>query len=68
MEGTVAPKGVEKAVVEGMDYFWDKATMSDGRLLVFQNYEHKFDKWPAGEGPKQTAPTDFVKGVFLLPN
>lgn len=97
LEGTIASKGVEKAVVEGMDYFWDRETMSssagiiwrttndslcaggwsgsvlclgtpvEGKPLVFQNYEHKFDKWPAGEGPEQTTPTDFVKGGFLLP-
>lgn len=42
-------------------------TPAEGRPLVtteyvFHNYEHKFDKWPAGEGPEQTTPTDFVKG------
>lgn len=42
-------------------------TPAEGRPLVFQNYDHKFDKWPAGEGPKQTSPTDFVKGDFFLP-
>ena len=35
LEGEIAFKGVEKAIVEGMDYFWGRATMSSSAGIIW---------------------------------